>query len=396
MEEAKSYFDVCMELLDKMPDTEKNREHRISLLVDSYVVFVHLFRIPEYYELLTRYEPMVAALDSPHVAGPFYGRLGNAEWFFGLFDSSIHNSKRGAELCEVAGDSRGAALALNSMQWSHILRGDLERVVALSDEILRKWNEGVTLRRIESPLCVSSFAYTWLGRWEEALKDGGEALSLAREYSDDSFTSFAACTISWAYMHKGELDRAFEYAELAAEKSSTPFDEAFSQNCVAWARCRSGELEGNIERLATIIQESTGGQPVTYAIVWMPMLAEGYVLAGEYDMARQTAQETAELAERCGARWPLAFAHRLLGEIALKTNPDEAPPHFQKAIPILQEIKAENELALAYSGIGRYHKRQGHTEQARVYLTNALEIFERLGTLIEPDKVRKELAELPR
>ena len=33
--------------------------------------------------------------------------------------------------------------------------------------------------------------------------------------------------------------------------------------------------------------------------------------------------------------------------------------------------------------------------EARRYLTQALEIFERLGTLIEPEKVRKELAELP-
>ena len=33
--------------------------------------------------------------------------------------------------------------------------------------------------------------------------------------------------------------------------------------------------------------------------------------------------------------------------------------------------------------------------EARRYLTDALEIFERLGTLLEPDKVRKELAELP-
>ena len=45
--------------------------------------------------------------------------------------------------------------------------------------------------------------------------------------------------------------------------------------------------------------------------------------------------------------------------------------------------------------MGRYHKQQGDTQQAREYLTKALEIFERLGTLIEPDKVRKELAELP-
>jgi flagellin-specific chaperone FliS len=45
--------------------------------------------------------------------------------------------------------------------------------------------------------------------------------------------------------------------------------------------------------------------------------------------------------------------------------------------------------------MGRYHKQQENVEQAREYLTKALEIFERLGTLIEPDKMREELAELP-
>ena len=34
-------------------------------------------------------------------------------------------------------------------------------------------------------------------------------------------------------------------------------------------------------------------------------------------------------------------------------------------------------------------------DEARKYLNQALETFERLGTLIEPDKLRKELAELP-
>jgi len=53
-------------------------------------------------------------------------------------------------------------------------------------------------------------------------------------------------------------------------------------------------------------------------------------------------------------------------------------------------------LALAYAGYGRYHKQKGQIAQAREYLMKALEIFERLGTLIEPDKVREELAKLPK
>jgi hypothetical protein len=41
------------------------------------------------------------------------------------------------------------------------------------------------------------------------------------------------------------------------------------------------------------------------------------------------------------------------------------------------------------------HKEQGDHAQAQEYLTKALGIFERLSTLIKPDKVREELAELP-
>jgi hypothetical protein len=53
-------------------------------------------------------------------------------------------------------------------------------------------------------------------------------------------------------------------------------------------------------------------------------------------------------------------------------------------------------LALAYAGYdGRLHKQKGQIAKAREYLTKALEIFERLGTLIEPDKIREELTELP-
>ena len=124
-------------------------------------------------------------------------------------------------------------------------------------------------------------------------------------------------------------------------------------------------------------------------------LGEGYWLAGENDKARRTLEEALKIAERCGARYYSTFVQRLLGEIDLKTNPDQAAPHFEKSIAVFREIKAENELALAFAGYGRYHKQKGQIEEAHVYLTKALEIFERLGTLIEPDKVREELDELP-
>jgi tetratricopeptide (TPR) repeat protein len=124
-------------------------------------------------------------------------------------------------------------------------------------------------------------------------------------------------------------------------------------------------------------------------------LAEGYWLAGEVDKGRQTARELLKTAECLGSMYELGYAHLLLGEMSLDTEPGQARTHFDTSIDILKKIKAENALASAYAGYGRHHKRQENTDQAREYLTKALEIFERLGTLLEPDKVRNELAELP-
>ena len=46
-------------------------------------------------------------------------------------------------------------------------------------------------------------------------------------------------------------------------------------------------------------------------------------------------------------------------------------------------------------GMGRPHKFRGECAEARRFLAQAPEIFERLGILIEPDNVRQELGELP-
>ena len=84
----------------------------------------------------------------------------------------------------------------------------------------------------------------------------------------------------------------------------------------------------------------------------------------------------------------------------MKTNPAQtaeplAASRFEKSIAIFQEVKAENELALAYAGYGRLHRQKGQIAQAREYLTKALKIFERLGTISESEKAKEILAELP-
>ena len=125
------------------------------------------------------------------------------------------------------------------------------------------------------------------------------------------------------------------------------------------------------------------------------MLGEGYLLAEEFIRSRQTLEEALNLAEHLKMKYFIGWSNRLLGEIAIITNLNRAAAHFDKSVNICKKIGAENELALAFAGYGRLHKHQGNIAEARGYFEKALEIFERFGTLIEPEKIRKELAELP-
>jgi class 3 adenylate cyclase len=399
MEEAMAYFDEAMKLLDELPDDALNQKRRISLLVNQWAAFLLLFRQPEYYDLLTRYEPTAVELHDPEILGAFYACLGSIQWWFGFLSQSVPTLAKAARLCEEAGDAKRAGNVINSLQWCHFWMGDFDQVIALKEDALRLLDMAFNSRTYVMSMSVTSLAYSQMGQWDQAKQDGHQGLKVAEEYSNNSLASFAAFALTLANISENNPRQAIDFAELAVQKAPTIGDRAFSQCGLSWALSRSGEALKAIELGTELISMLQAVRFVPGEIYETVILAEAFFLAGEYEKATETIKKALELARRSEMKFFIGWACRLQGQIALKTNPTQAgeplaAPHFEQSITMFREIKAENELALAYADYGRLYKQQGEIMQARKYLKQALEIFERLGTLTEPDKVRVELAGL--
>ncbi len=394
MEEAKASFLQALELLEGLPSSEENQQRIISMLVNQGKVFMLLLEIPEYYDLLSRFEEMTIELKNQSLQGAFHSRMGFCEFGLGRFDQAIDTLTKAAALCEEADNPEDAGFAYAWLEWGLLYKGEFEQVLTTGANLLRMMDLQFNLHWYSWGLCALSRANTCLGRWNDAVEEALKVMKIAESYSDSSMICFAGRDLSIAYTSKGDLAQAIEYGELMSQKAMTPADKAWAQRSLGWSLCRAGVWRRGIDLMVEAL-------PVFRAGKWMPSiipmactLGEGYLLAGEDEEARKMLEEGVETFVQCGTRFYLGWAHRLLGELLLKTDTHSAAVHFEKSIDTLHEIKAENELALAYAGYGRFHNSEGRSVKAKEYLIKARDIFERIETIAQSEKIQKELAEL--
>lgn len=382
-----------MRLLDLLPDTPANRQRRVKLLLDQALVFARLSRLVEYRDLLYRFEEVVAERGGASL-GAFCGRLGHCCFFMGDFHRAEEYVTQAIDRCELAGNPLDAAHAVLVLQLVRHFQGQSMAVIELTGRVL-----GLTATEPHSrlrvwTLCVTSDACSQLGRWNEAISAGTEALRIGRESNDSSSISAAAVGLAIPYVLSGNLDKALEYTDVALAAAPTPVDRMQAVYIRGVALLQQGDAIAAIP----LLEEAMGLLRTTGYILRVhnePFVAQAYLQAGRTAEAAQLARETVELAERCGANLGAAMARSALGEaLAITGSWEEAAACFERSIALLRPMGNRGFLGLAHAGYGRLHRRLGNIAEARAHYTRALGIFEEIGHLLEPGRIRGELAAL--
>jgi tetratricopeptide (TPR) repeat protein len=245
----------------------------------------------------------------------------------------------------------------------------------------------------------SALAHMMRGSWSGAVAESKDAVRAGEEHDDPGLISFSRFILCWAYIGEGRYEDAQSNGELAIQKAPTEAEATWSKTILAGAWCRMGQAERAIEALEPLVPLYGGIQIAIAQIATACFLGEAYCRTGRLKEAAETLDGAIEHAERIGFRYFLGAGLRLRAEVARKADPTEpgrlrAAEYFERAMGVLAEIGAENELALAQAGYARLYRESGDHDKARRYYLTALETLERLGSLAEPPVIRKALAEL--
>jgi len=127
--------------------------------------------------------------------------------------------------------------------------------------------------------------------------------------------------------------------------------------------------------------------------VW---LAEGHLRRGDRAAAQVLTDDALETSRAMGYLHFEGLACWLMGECLAPEAPASAEPYVETAMGVLGRIGARSDLARAMATRAALRQAAGDVNAARQLLGRAYAIFEALGTLDEPARVKSALAALDR
>jgi DNA-binding CsgD family transcriptional regulator len=156
---------------------------------------------------------------------------------------------------------------------------------------------------------------------------------------------------------------------------------------------RAAEAARILRPLWDELAEMGYGEPSVYPV--LPNAVEALVATGELDEARRQLAQLEERGRALDNPWALSQAARCRGLLAAaEGDPEAALPHLEEALREHERMPGPFERGRTLLALGQVQRRLKRKRAARDALTEALSIFEQMGTPLWAEKARAELARI--
>ncbi len=393
--EALAYFEAARKRLEPMPDTDPNRLRRIDAVVKQAEIKFALGRHAEHVQALEAIRELVEAVADPGRRAAWYYWTGFLHNLTGARpEVPIRYCRQAVEIAEAAGLEEIRAFAECCLAHVYQVVGDFRRSIAAGERALAVFEARGNIWWACRTLWGLIFVANAMGEWARALEYCRRARDHGQAANDLRLKVVGWWRTGAVHVARGDVDAGLRCYEEALALSPIPFDAAMIRAGQGHAMIKAGQVAAGLAQLEEAIAWFERANLPYTRLSWLWPLAEGYLKQADRSRARAIAEEVLATSRGLGYRHFEALAERVLGESLAVEDPPAAASHLDMATRIFEDLGASNHVAKALVVRAELCRAAGDRMGAQALLERALAIFESLGTLDEPPRVRATLVAL--
>jgi tetratricopeptide (TPR) repeat protein len=379
-----------------MPDTGPNRLRRIDVVLKQAEVKFALGRHAEHVQALEGIRELVEATGDPRRQATWYYWNGFLQGLTrGRPEVAIEYCRRARDIAQAGSLGEVRAYADCCLSQAYLMVCELERALEAGEDALAVFEAERNVWWACRALWALTAAANAVGDWTRSLAYCRRAVEHAESVGDRRLLAVGWWRTGWAHIMRGDPKTGVQCCERSLALSPSPYDAAMARAAHGYGLARAGDPDGGTAELAEAVEWfGRSGLPYTRSIfaVW---LSDARRHHGAAAAARTLLEEVVSMTRDLGYRYPEALARRVLGEILMVDAPEPAAAHLAAAESVLHSGGARDALARVWVAQAEARRAAGDAPGARLRLEQALAVFEDLGTLDEPARVRAMLETLP-
>jgi len=421
LEESHQYFKESFNLLTEKPDlTEAAKELLTDILIKWAYVYYYRGDFKGLVELFKPNEQIAKSLNDKTIRGFFLAWLGMALWIRENLIESERYLREALELGQAAEDQKLTGYACC---WLSFICSDL----GLFEEALDLAERGHEIARfLESDhylyfksMHARGFAYYYMGYCKENLQIGKALLDYGNKHSNFRCLVLGHISMSFAHSAAGNPALALEASKDAIRVSADPVYSIIPNAVAAFSHVQIGEFEeaGKIANATLAFSQKFGCE---YHGTAASLILGGVMISsGKMAMGLKQVENILQRLKEIEKKGLIPMGEYILGKIYFqmatgagpvkwsallknvvflaKTLPvagKRAEYHFNKAVDLAKEVGAKGVEGQAYLDIGLLYKTQKKKDQAKQYISKAIQVFEETNAEVFLKQARQAMESL--
>jgi DNA-binding NtrC family response regulator/tetratricopeptide (TPR) repeat protein len=394
--EARTAFTTVLGRLDRMPRSRENLVRRLDAVLKQSEIRFALGEHRAQLQGLAAVHNIVEQVADParraawlYWSGFLHSLVGDP------LEIAIALCQEAAALVEGAGLEDLRPFADCCLAQAYSFAGDLDRAMTAGERALAGFEARGNVWWACRTMWILSMTANALGQWSRSLAYCRRALEHGEAADDLRLKVVAWSRIAGTQTQRGDAKAGLAACESALRLGPTPFDTAMINAVRGYALVKNGDVSIGLRTLREAVEWFGGSHLLYTRSLYSVWLADSLVRSGDRESGRALAATVLATSESVGYRHLEGVAHRVLGESLTADDGDAATVHLERAHRVLDETGARSELAKALVAEAGLRAARGDADDAHRLLGEAGRIFEALGTVDEPGRLRAALQALP-